>query len=58
MVAWVVAIDVATLLHNRCGTITENEKKKIYMELEPWSQGSNLDFFLLLFGINFFYIVC
>ena len=28
MVAWVVAIDVATLLHNRCGTITENEKKK------------------------------
>jgi hypothetical protein len=28
MVAWVIAIDVATLLHNRCGTITENEKKK------------------------------
>jgi len=28
MVAWVVAIDVATLLHNRCGTIIENEKKK------------------------------
>ena len=38
------AINVATLLHNDThGRITENEKKQTHMELEPWSQGTNLE---------------